>query len=110
MFAAMVFRQSVRHGRASAGADSAPTPLAAVNSAPIYPRELRVEGRVVVRVRVGVDGRVLSASVRQTSRYPAFDEAALTAIRRWRFHPARRAGRAVESEVNVPVRFRLEDR
>jgi protein TonB len=36
------------------------------------------------------------------------DESALSAVRRWRFVPAQRAGAAIDSWVDVPVSFRLE--
>jgi protein TonB len=98
--------------RASEGSDPDTPPRVAVNPAPVYPPELlaaRVEGRVVLRVRVGADGRVLAASIHRSSGHDAFDQAALGAVRRWRFNPARRAGLAIETEVAVPVRFVVED-
>lgn len=36
-----------------------------------------------------------------------FDQAALDAVRRWRFTPAEQCGRPVAVGVSVPVRFRL---
>jgi protein TonB len=94
--------------RRSGGADRDGPPRAAVNPAPVYPPELLaagVEGRVVLRVRVAASGRAVDVSVHRSSGHEAFDRAALAAVRRWRFNPARRAGIAVETEVAVPVRF-----
>jgi TonB family protein len=36
------------------------------------------------------------------------DEAAVAAVRRWRFHPARRFGLPVAVEVKKPLRFTIE--
>ena len=65
------------------------------------------EGRVVLRVHVGVGGRPLAVEVEESSGYPLLDEAAAAAVRDWTFEPAREGDRAVESVVRVPFRFRL---
>jgi protein TonB len=83
------------------------------NPAPRYPAEALtggVQGVVLLRVRVGADGRVVSAGVYRSSGVAALDEAALDAIRRWRFTPARRRGVPVAREVAVPVRFTIRGR
>ncbi len=77
---------------------------------PSYPRLARRrgwQGVVRLRVRVSPDGRVLDASVEQSSGYRVLDRAALEAVRGWRFRPAVRGGEPVASEVVVPVRFSL---
>jgi protein TonB len=89
--------------------DAAPERLA--YSKPVYPPELEargITGLVKLRVRVGADGRVRSASVYRTSGFPAFDQAALDVIDSWRFRPARRAGIPVEMEIAVPIRFVIQ--
>jgi TonB family protein len=58
---------------------------------------------VVVRVQVRRNGSVGGAWIAQSE--PALDAAALRAVRRWRFRPARRGGRPVPAAVYVPVRF-----
>ncbi len=57
---------------------------------PPYPkraREMGWEGTVVLRVEVKVDGTVGAVSVHRTSGYLTLDEAALIAVKRWRFAP-----------------------
>lgn len=94
--------------RASEGAETAaPSPV--YNPAPAYPPDAlatRQTGRVVLRVEVAADGRVLQASVHRSSGVAALDAAALTAVRGWRFTPASRAN-APSREVAVPVNFVL---
>lgn len=78
--------------------------------APYPPASQRMgeTGTVVVRVVVGVDGRVVRASIAQSSGFPRLDDAALKrALARWRFVPAMRDGSPVEAEREVPVTFRL---
>lgn len=68
------------------------------------------EGVVTVRVRVGVDGRVLAAEVRTSSGHSRLDESAVGhALRAWRFTPATRDGVAVESWREIPVRFEIKN-
>lgn len=77
---------------------------------PVYPpsaRERGLEGRVVIRLVVGVDGVPSEVGVTQSSGVESFDAAAVDAVRQWRFEPARRAGVAVPEERLAPVVFRL---
>lgn len=77
---------------------------------PRYPAQAQRmghEGRVVLRVQVGVDGRPLAVEVEESSGHPLLDEAAAAAVRAWTFEPAREGDLAVESLVRVPFRFRL---
>lgn len=66
-----------------------------------------VEGRVVLRVVVSAEGLAKIVEVKETSGRDDFDDAALAAVRQWRFSPARRLGAPVEHAVLVPVRFSL---
>ena len=78
---------------------------------PRYPPEALaagVTGRVLLRIRVGVEGRVTAVHVFRSSGVRSLDQAALEAVRRWRFEPATERGRAVASQAIVPVRFRIE--
>ncbi|WP_202844632.1 energy transducer TonB [Luteimonas saliphila] len=69
-----------------------------------------IEGTVLVLVEVGADGVPTDVSVARRSSSRDLDRAALQAVRGWRFEPAMRDGKAVESSVQVPVDFRLETR
>lgn len=79
---------------------------------PTYPRSARrlgQEGRVLLHVTVGTDGRAANVSVAQSSGVAALDRAALEAVRRWTFVPAAQDGAAAGRQIAVPVMFRLEN-
>ncbi|HXV10485.1 MAG TPA: energy transducer TonB [Burkholderiales bacterium] len=81
------------------------------NPAPRYPvaaRRAGEQGTVTLKVLVGMDGLPQRVEVEKTSGSSRLDSAALDAVRRWRFVPARRGSSAIESWVLVPVVFRLE--
>lgn len=80
------------------------------NPAPAYPslsRRMGEEGSVVVRVFVSEDGKAAQVQLKTSSRHSRLDEAALEAVRRWRFVPARRGDTAVSAWVLVPISFSL---
>ncbi|MCE9609118.1 MAG: energy transducer TonB [Chthoniobacter sp.] len=80
------------------------------NPRPDYPaeaRRLRQKGRVLLDVEVSAEGRALSVEIKRSSGVPSLDAAALAAVRRWTFEPARTAGVAVSARVEVPVQFDL---
>lgn len=82
------------------------------NPKPAYPKQARrrsEQGMVLLLVRVSEVGRVSDVRVVRSSGSEALDEAALAAVKRWIFHPARRGGRQVEMAVHVPIHFRLEN-
>ena len=60
-----------------------------------------VEGYVRVAYDVTVDGAVENARVVEAVPPGIFDEAALAAVRSWKFHPAVRDGKVVESKGMV---------
>jgi periplasmic protein TonB len=81
------------------------------NSPPVYPDESRMaheEGVVILHVEVTSAGEAASVGIKQSSGYFRLDQAALQAVKHWRFHPGLVAGLPVESETDVPVRFKLE--
>lgn len=78
-------------------------------SYPAYARRRGIEGRVVLDVIVAANGKAKDVSVAQSSRYEVLDEAAVKAVREWRFHPARENDRTIESRLKVPVTFRLNE-
>ncbi len=100
---------------ASAAANGAeenqlPQPVA-TNVAPPYPEEARaagLQGRVTLRLRIGVDGRVASLKILKSSGTASLDESALATVKQWRFEPARRLGRPVAMEVKTSVIFQIE--
>jgi TonB family protein len=77
---------------------------------PLYSDEARnlgVEGKVVLEVIVGVDGKARELQVIQ-SLGSGLDQNALVAVRDWHFVPGRRNGRPVESPVRIDVEFSLK--
>lgn len=99
--------------RRSAAATNTPRtqaarPLAS-NPTPKYPAAaLRagVGGTVMVRAQLDANGNPVDVEVVERSGSRDLDRAALTAVRKWRFEPAVRNGKAVSSTVQVPVDFR----
>jgi periplasmic protein TonB len=80
------------------------------NPAPVYPsaaRRLREQGRVLLLVDVATDGLPRQVNLAASSGSPRLDEAALAAVRQWRFVPARRGTTAVPAQVLVPIIFGL---
>jgi protein TonB len=67
------------------------------------------QGTVVLRVRVGTDGRPLAVEVARSSGHAVLDAAARRQVlARWRFQPAQRDGIAVEAVGLVPLAFSLD--
>lgn len=80
------------------------------NPAPVYPklsRQRREEGVVMLRVHVLENGEADQLEVLQSSGFERLDEAALRAVKRWQFVPAKRGDEVVAAWVRVPVRFNL---
>ena len=81
------------------------------NPVPEYPRLSRrmgEEGRVMLRVHVGADGKPLEVTIAKSSGYARLDEIAReTVLRSWRFVPARQGEQAVAGTVRVPIDFSL---
>jgi protein TonB len=65
------------------------------------------EGRVRLRLLVRSDGTVGSVEVVVSSGDPEVDRAAVDALSRWRFEPARRDGGPIDSYYFVWVTFQL---
>jgi len=77
--------------------------------APVYPAEAvraRLEGLVVLKVVVDERGRVGDIEVVRGLGH-GLDEAAVAAVRRWRFRPATRNGRPIKVFHVIPFDFRL---
>jgi len=94
------------------GATMLSRPSSLGNSAPRYPWSARVngwQGTVSIRARVNSKGRVGALEVGRSSGYPVLDSAALEAIRRWEFIPARQGSRKVASTIEIPITFLLKD-
>ena len=75
---------------------------------PTTPRRLGIQGTTLLRVHVLADGRIGDVLVESSAGHPDLDEAAIGAIRGWRFEPARRGSEPVSMWVLLPVEFRLK--
>ena len=86
--------------------DTAPAPLHAPK--PPYPewaRETGIEGKVILRVLVGIDG--IPKQVQVLSGPKGLVEEARNAVLRWTFRPGMSGRDSVEVPVIVPITFRL---
>tara|TARA_B110000438_G_scaffold287051_1_gene318935 strand:- start:963 stop:1589 length:627 start_codon:yes stop_codon:yes gene_type:complete len=89
--------------------DDPPQPLSSIR--PVYPeiaQEAGIEGTVVVQVFVDKKGRVQDTLVLKGIPNTGLDEAAVAAIKKTRFRPARQRERAVGVWISIPVNFRLK--
>ncbi len=79
---------------------------------PHYPRLVKkagIEGTVVLSVEIKKDGTVGDVEVVK-SVYPGkggLDEAAIKAVKKWKFEPAKSAGEPITVWVNIPLTFSL---
>ena len=76
---------------------------------PSASRRLSEEGRVVATITVGADGKAGAVTVTQSSGFPRLDAAVECVVRRLPFEPGKRDGQAVDSQVSVPIVFKLEE-
>ena len=81
-------------------------------SQPKYPSSARnagIEGVVGVKMLVSADGRVEEATVVRSSGHADLDEAAVTAVYKWRFSPAKdKFGQRARCYVTQGIRFDLK--
>ncbi len=99
---------------AAVGADAAPElvpPRVLESVPPIYPVAHLEHGEhptVVLKVTIQPDGSVADVTVEHSSG-DDFDRAAIEAVTRWKFAPARRGPQAIASRVGVAVHFELPE-
>lgn len=82
------------------------------NPKPEYPaaaKRRRLEGTVRLKVRVLASGLVQSVDIDSSSGHAILDQAAVEAVQNWRFVPAKREGKPVDSWVQIPLSFNLID-
>lgn len=80
------------------------------NPAPAYPslsRRLREEGLVVLEILIRADGSVGEIKLKASSGFKRLDEAAINAVKRWRYQPATQGGIAIDFWYEQPVEFNL---
>ena len=77
---------------------------------PAFSKRLNEQGKVVLQVVLGEDGRVANAEVKTSSGFQRLDDAALNAVKTWRCKPSVRNGVAVRAIALQPLNFILEGR
>ncbi|QUT05980.1 energy transducer TonB [Sphingobium phenoxybenzoativorans] len=75
---------------------------------PIESRRKHEQGTVVLSLTLGVDGRVASVAITQSSGSPRLDDAARDAVRTWRWEPTIRGGQPVQVRGVVEIPFVLK--
>lgn len=75
---------------------------------PIESRRKKEQGTVVLSLMLGLDGEVASISVSRSSGFARLDDAALDAVRKWRWEPMIRAGQPVMVKGVVEIPFVLQ--
>jgi TonB family protein len=79
---------------------------------PEYPsgaRERGLSGWVELEFTVNTDGGVSDVNVTAAEPTGVFEQAAMSAVRRWRFEPVRRDGAAIEQRARIRIRFSLQN-
>ena len=92
---------SISQARAREGATPAP-------EYPLVAREAGWEGTVVLQVEVLPGGTAGAVTVYRSSGYPVLDQAAVKAVKAWRFVPAMDGNFPIRSSVRIPVKFDLK--
>ena len=86
-------------------------PVAMTPIRPIYPeiaQEAGIEGVIVVQAFIDEKGRVKETQILKGVPNTGLDEAAMDAIRKTRFKPAKQRERSVGVWISIPVNFRLK--
>jgi TonB family protein len=101
-------------GTGGGGASDAPTglarPLGGYQVKPRYPDSARragVQGTTLLKVRVLENGLVGEVLVEQSAGHRDLDGAAVEAVKRWLFEPARMGEHPIAVWVLLPVKFEL---
>ena len=90
-------------------ADLPVAPRKIVDARPTYPeiaRAARVEGTIIMEAVIDTSGRVTQLRVLRS--VPMLDQAALDAVRQWRYTPSLYGGHPVSVLMTITVRFQLQ--
>jgi protein TonB len=80
------------------------------NQALVYPhmsRKLREQGTVVLDILVKTDGTIGDIKIKTSSGFKRLDDAAVNAVKRWRYEPATQGGVKIDFWYVQPVEFNL---
>ena len=67
------------------------------------------EGRVLMMVLVSADGAAEDVQIEKSSGFDRLDNAAVAAVKKWRFIPAKKNNQPLSAYVRVPMPFILEN-
>jgi periplasmic protein TonB len=84
-------------------------PRKVVDVRPVYPelaRQVKKEGMVILEAVIDTSGRVTQLRVIRSE--PLLDQAALDAVRQWRYSPSIYYGKTVSVLMTITVRFTLQ--
>lgn len=79
---------------------------------PAYPKlaiRMGWEGSAVCSIEIDANGRVIKASIQESSGYAALDEAALKALRGWKFRAGSVEGQPARTTIEHTIHFELSD-
>ena len=86
-------------------------PKAKKSVKPTYPKNAKraeKEGTVKLQVTIGTDG-IPKNIVALTKLGFGFEDAAIAALKKWRFIPGKKKGKDAEMTVNIPFQFKLDE-
>jgi protein TonB len=78
---------------------------------PVYPAAAQsagIEGSVLLRAVISMQGNLLGVAVINTSVDPELAQAAMNAVNQWQYEPTLLNGVPVEVVTTITVNFRLE--
>lgn len=102
--------EKVQSGDPSGEPTQKASPSYSENPRPVYPDVARRRGQqgvVVLRVWVSKVGFPTKLELLKSSGYGLLDKAAQESVMRWKFHPALLGNSAIDSVVEVPIRFQM---
>lgn len=87
--------------------DTKPVVRAGSLNYPERAKQREIEGKVVVSILIGVDGRVKNMKILEAAPPGVFEESVRTALPNWTFEPAKYEGRSVQVWATIPLEFSL---
>ena len=90
--------------------DQAPVPKIPLSDLVMYPelaKEAGIEGKVYIKAYINIKGSVISAKVLKGVPNTGLDEAALKAVKKSRWYPARQRDKKVGVWITIPIDFSL---
>ena len=85
-------------------------PLGGYQVKPRYPESARLagaEGVTLIKLRILENGKVGEILIEESAGHPDLDIAAVEAVKKWQFEPARRGEKPVAVWMLLPVKFKL---